>query len=176
MYSSSFELGHRINCSADGDPIEKASKILKLFLSFLNTFKPQMKSKNPQVDSGFQEEFVVPFVLRNAAKMDLSVYASRAKTTDFLDLDGVVYCCCILYRLWIQKSPNLNNPKVTLFEFQFQPLPPGFVLDANRTKEINSPFGTQEWFPNLVQHVYRILKRSRIALPVLMVALLYIGR
>ena len=133
-------------------------------------------ARSCQVDSGFKEELNVPLVLRNAAKMDLGVYAANAKTTDFLDLNGVAYCCCILYRLWIKKGPNMNNPKVSVFEFQFQPLPESIVIDEKVSKKIKCPYETEDWFPILVQHVHRILKRSRIGLPVLMVALLYIGR
>ncbi|KAJ3372554.1 hypothetical protein HDU91_003252 [Kappamyces sp. JEL0680] len=79
-----------------------------------------------------------------------------------------------MYRLWLKKgNTNDHGP---LFDFPFVSIPQTFKLRQEFKDNVRSPFYTEEWFPSFVQMMHSIVKKSKVSMPIVMVALLYVGR
>lgn len=94
----------------------------------------------------------------------------------FLPSDAVLTVCCAMYRLWIRK-PHSDSTSAPPLDFPFVATPAAYTehsLDAGYKR--NYPIGTKSWFPLFVFIMNNVIKKSRVSLPVVMVALLYVGR
>ena len=94
----------------------------------------------------------------------------------FLPSDAVLTVCCAMYRLWIRK-PHSDSTNAPPLDFPFVATPAAYTehsLDAGYKR--NYPIGTKSWFPLFVFIMNNVIKKSRVSLPVVMVALLYVGR
>lgn len=124
------------------------------------------------IDSGFHEPEP-----ERLAVLPKSGTKTDHLTTEKLTLQAATAFSCILYRLWMKKDESKDSSgATTLLEHNFLPLPPGFIPSAVYHQKVKSPYYTKEWFPTLVQLVENLLGKAKVSLPVVMVALLYIGR
>lgn len=137
----------------------------------------------PFVDSGYHEDILITSPCMEPSEspqphlQPQSQLNSSSITVEIFSLENTVTSCCLLYHLWVKKHPSLNTFP-TLFSFSYQPFPENldYQQDKDFMSRIKSPYSCNDWFPEFVQHVSRILKRSRIEITVLMVSILYIGR